>query len=149
MQNTVDTYDYIIIDCPPALGFLTLNALAAADNLIIPLQCEFFALEGVGHLLKTIRLVQQQINTNLQIKGVLLTMYDKRNKLSDLVAADIRNCFKGKVFETIIPRNVRVSEAPSHGQPVLLYDMNCAGSKAYINFATEILSKPNTNQGVV
>ncbi len=149
LQNTVDTYDYIIIDCPPALGFLTLNALAAADNLIIPLQCEFFALEGVGHLLKTIRLVQQQINTNLQIKGVLLTMYDKRNKLSDLVAADIRNCFKGKVFETIIPRNVRVSEAPSHGQPVLLYDMNCAGSKAYINFATEILSKPNTNQGVV
>jgi chromosome partitioning protein len=144
-----DDYDYILIDCPPALGFLTLNALACADSLIIPLQCEFFALEGVGHLLKTISLVQKQINPTLQIKGVLLTMFDRRNKLSDLVAADIRNCFKGKVFDTVIPRNVKVSEAPSHGQPVILYDINCAGSRAYIDFATEVLRMTAVEKQVV
>jgi len=146
--TTINTeYDYILIDCPPALGFLTLNSLACADSLIIPLQCEFFALEGVGHMLKTISLIQKQINTDLQIKGVLLTMFDRRNKLSELVAADIRNCFKGRVFKTVIPRNVKVSEAPSHGQPVLMYDINCAGSKAYIDFATEILQMSKSTGG--
>ena len=146
IKYVADDYDYILIDCPPALGFLTLNALACADSLIIPLQCEFFALEGVGHLLKTISLIQKQINPSLQIKGVLLTMFDRRNKLSDLVAADIRNCFKGRVFKTVIPRNVKVSEAPSHGQPVLMYDINCAGSRAYIDFATEILQMIKENK---
>ncbi len=149
IASVKDNYDYILIDCPPALGFLTLNALACADNLIIPLQCEFFALEGVGHLLKTVSLVQKQINPNLQIRGVLLTMYDRRNKLSDLVAADIRNCFQGKVFQTVIPRNVKVSEAPSHGQPVILYDINCAGSRAYIDFATEVLKSSTTDKQVI
>ena len=134
-------YDYIFIDCPPALGFLTLNALGASDSVMIPLQCEFFALEGVSHLMNTIQLVQQNINPELKIEGVLLTMYDRRNKLSELVDKDVRDCFGETVFNTVIPRNVRISEAPSHGKPVILYDLDCMGSQAYINLAAEFLTR--------
>ena len=141
-------YDYILIDCPPALGFLTLNALCASDSVMIPLQCEFFALEGVSHLMNTIQLVQQNFNKNLQIEGVLLTMYDRRNKLSELVENDVRKCFGELVFNTVIPRNVRISEAPSHGKPVILYDLDCMGSQAYINLAAEFLNKNDLLQQV-
>lgn len=140
-------YDYIFIDCPPALGFLTLNALGCADSVMIPLQCEFFALEGVSHLMNTIQLVQQNINPELTIEGVLLTMYDRRNKLSELVEKDVRSCFGDTVFNTIIPRNVRISEAPSHGKPVILYDLDCMGSQAYINLAAEFLTR-NENKNL-
>ena len=143
----LSSYDYIFIDCPPALGYLTLNALGASDSVMIPLQCEFFALEGVSHLMNTIQLVQQNINKELEIEGVILTMYDKRNKLSELVEKDVRNCFGEFVFNTLIPRNVRVSEAPSHGKPVILYDLDCAGSQAYINLAAEFLTR-NENKNV-
>jgi chromosome partitioning protein len=130
-----------LIDCPPALGFLTLNSLAASDSVLIPLQCEFFALEGVSHLMNTIQLVQQNTNPALRIEGVVLTMHDRRNKLSELVEKDVRGCFGEYVFETMIPRNVRVSEAPSHGKPVILYDFNCVGSRSYINLAAEFLMR--------
>jgi chromosome partitioning protein len=134
-------YDYLMIDCPPALGFLTLNALTAADAVIVPLQCEFFALEGLSHLIRTIDRVRANLNPRLQIQGVVLTMYDRRNNLSDLVAADVRGFFGEKVYATVIPRNVRVSEAPSHGKPVLLYDLRCSGSQAYIKLASEVLKQ--------
>jgi chromosome partitioning protein len=134
-------YDFIFIDCPPALGFLTLNSLGASDSVLVPLQCEFFALEGISHLMNTISLVQQNTNPSLAIEGVLLTMFDKRNSLSSLVEQDVRECFGNLVFNTKIVRNVRVSEAPSHGKPVLLYDMECAGSKAYIELAAEFLTR--------
>jgi chromosome partitioning protein len=134
-------FDYLMIDCPPALGFLTLNALTAADAVIVPLQCEFFALEGLSHLIRTIDRVRGSLNPKLQIQGVVLTMYDRRNNLSDLVAADVRGFFGEKVYETVIPRNVRVSEAPSHGKPVLLYDLRCSGSQAYIKLASELLKQ--------
>src|SRR5690606_37529874 len=129
-------FDYLLIDCPPALGFLTLNALTAADAVLVPLQCEFFALEGLSHLIRTIERVRGSLNPKLQIQGVVLTMYDRRNNLSDLVAADVRGFFGDKVYNTVIPRNVRVSEAPSHGKPVLLYDLRCSGSQAYIRLAS-------------
>ena len=140
-------YDYILIDCPPALGFLTINALGCSDSVMIPLQCEFFALEGVSHLMNTIQLVQQNINNELEIEGVLLTMYDRRNKLSELVEKDVRSCFGELVFNTVIPRNVRISEAPSHGKPVILYDLDCMGSQAYINLAAEFLTR-NENKNI-
>ncbi len=134
-------YDYILIDCPPALGLLTLNALCAAHSVLVPLQCEFYALEGLSHLVRTIERVRQSFNPELEIQGVVLTMFDRRNNLSDMVAADVREHFGDKVYKTVIPRNVRISEAPSYGKPVLLYDWRCAGSRAYIHLAGEILKR--------
>ncbi|MYG52875.1 MAG: ParA family protein [Rhodospirillaceae bacterium] len=132
-------YDYVLIDCPPALGLLTLNALVAADGVLVPLQCEYYALEGVSHLVRTINRIKASFNNSLDIQGVVLTMHDKRNKLCGMVAEDVRKCFGSKVYRTIIPRNVRVSEAPSHGKPVLLYDLRCAGALAYAHLAREVV----------
>ncbi|MBP2311595.1 ParA family protein [Azospirillum soli] len=134
-------YDYVLIDCPPALGLLTLNALVAAHAVMVPLQCEFYALEGLSHLIRTIERVKRTFNPDLDIHGVVLTMFDKRNNLSDMVAADVRGFFGEKVYDTVIPRNVKVSEAPSHGKPVLIYDMRCPGSQAYIHLAGEVLRR--------
>lgn len=134
-------YDICFIDCPPSLGLLTLNALCAADTLLVPLQCEFFALEGLSQLLQTVDLVQQRFNPNLSIIGVALTMYDRRNRLTDQVADDVRDCLGNLVFETVIPRNVRLSEAPSHGLPALVYDHGCQGSRAYIALARELIAR--------
>ncbi|QLK52809.1 ParA family protein [Ehrlichia ruminantium] len=135
------SYDYIFIDCPPSLGLLTVNALIAANAVIIPLQCEFFALEGLSHLIKTIELIKKHLNPSLSIEGIILTMYDKRNKLSEQVEEDIRKYLKESVYKTVIPRNVRLSEAPSHGKPAIIYDFKCAGSQAYIYLAKEILKR--------
>ena len=134
-------HDVCLIDCPPSLGLLTLNALTAADTLLVPLQCEFFALEGLSQLLKTVEQVQQRFNPGLGIVGVVLTMFDRRNRLTDQVAADVRSCLGNLVFETVIPRNVRLSEAPSHGLPALIYDHACAGSQAYMALARELISR--------
>jgi chromosome partitioning protein len=134
-------HDICFIDCPPSLGLLTLNALTAADTLLVPLQCEFFALEGLSQLLQTVERVQQRFNTELGILGVALTMYDRRNRLTDQVSDDVRSCLGKLVFETVIPRNVRLSEAPSHGLPALVYDHNCAGSKAYMALARELIAR--------
>ena len=134
-------HDVCLIDCPPSLGLLTLNALTAADTLLVPLQCEFFALEGLSQLLKTVEQVQQRFNPALGIVGVVLTMFDRRNRLTDQVAADVRSCLGNLVFETVIPRNVRLSEAPSHGLPALIYDHACAGSQAYMALARELISR--------
>lgn len=134
-------HDYILIDCPPSLNLLTLNAMAAADSVLVPLQCEFFALEGLSLLLRTVERVRSSINPRLEIQGVVLTMYDGRNNLSDQVAADVRGYLGDKVYNTVIPRNVRMSEAPSFGQPALLYDIRCAGSQAYIKLAGEVLRR--------
>ncbi len=134
-------FDYILIDCPPALGFLTLNALCASNSVMVPLQCEFFALEGIGHLMKTIERVRRALNPRLEIQGIVLTMFDGRNNLAAQVADDVRGYFGDKVYQTVIPRNVRTSEAPSHGKPALLYDLRCAGSQAYIRLAGELLKQ--------
>jgi chromosome partitioning protein len=132
-------YDYIFIDCPPSLGLLTINSLTAAHSVIIPLQCEYYALEGLGHLLKTIRLIKQSLNPKLEIEGILLTMFDSRNNLAHQVAEEVRKHFREKVFRTVIPRNIRLSEAPSYGKPVLLYDIHSKGAESYLNLAGEIL----------
>ena len=134
-------YDYVLIDCPPALGLLTINALAAAQAVLVPLQCEFFALEGMSHLVKTIERVKKAFNPTLDIQGIVLTMFDKRNNLSDMVANDVREHFGDVVYKTVIPRNVRISEAPSHGRPVLVYDIKCAGSRAYLHLAGEVIKR--------
>ncbi len=141
LESVRNEYEYILIDCPPSLNLLTLNALVAADAVIVPLQCEFYALEGLTHLLQTIEKVRRALNPKLNIQGVVLTMYDKRNNLCELVAADVRGHFGATVYETVIPRNVKVSEAPSHGKPVLLYDLRCAGAQAYVHLALEVLQR--------
>ena len=134
-------HDICFIDCPPSLGLLTLNALCAADTLLVPLQCEFFALEGLSQLLQTVDQVQQRFNPDLGIIGVALTMYDRRNRLTDQVSDDVRDCLGKLVFETVIPRNVRLSEAPSHGLPALIYDQHCTGSRAYMALARELIGR--------
>lgn len=136
-------YSYILIDCPPSLNLITINALAASSGIIVPLQCEFYALEGLGQLLETVELVRNTLNKDLLIHGVLLTMFDERNNLSGQVAKDVRDFMGDKVYKTVIPRNVRVSEAPSYGKPVMLYDYKCVGSQAYLNLAAEVLKKDN------
>ncbi|KAA2237842.1 ParA family protein [Salinarimonas soli] len=136
-----DPFTYVLIDCPPSLNLLTINALAASDAVLVPLQCEFFALEGLSQLLTTVEQVRSSLNPRLSIHGVVLTMFDPRNNLSGQVVADVREFMGTKVYETVIPRNVRVSEAPSHGKPVLLYDLKCAGSQAYLKLASEIIQR--------
>ncbi|MFA5516798.1 MAG: AAA family ATPase [Desulfuromonadales bacterium] len=138
-----DEYDYIIIDCPPSLGLLTVNALTAADSVVIPLQCEFYAMEGLSQLLKTIRLIQKELNPKLSVRGIVLTMFDGRNNLSHQVSDEIRAHFDGQVFKTVIPRNVRLSESPSHGLPVLLYDIASRGAISYLELAKEIIESGN------
>jgi len=141
LDRSSKDYDFILIDCPPSLNLITLNALVAANSLLVPLQVEFYALEGMSSLLQTVEAVRSRFNPDLEIQGVVLTMYDKRNSLSDAVASDVRAFFGDRVYETVIPRNVRVSEAPSHGKPVLLYDLKCSGSRAYMHLASEILRR--------
>ena len=140
-EDNSEKYDYVLIDCPPSLSLLTVMALVSSDSLLVPLQTEFFALEGLTQLMKTIERVKTSLNTNLNIQGILLTMFDKRNKLSSEVEKEAREYFKEKVYKTVIPRNVRLSEAPSHGVPVLIYDKTCPGSKSYFDFADEFLSQ--------
>ncbi len=144
LKNILDKikgYDFIVIDCPPALGLLTINSLVAADSVMVPLQCEFFALEGLTQLMKTIERIKNNLNPDLGIRGILITMYDKRNKLSSEVEKEARDYFKEKVYQTVVPRNVRLSEAPSHGVPVLIYDKTCLGSKSYFDFTEEFLNQ--------
>jgi chromosome partitioning protein len=138
------SFSYVLIDCPPSLTLLTINAMVAADAVIVPLQCEFFALEGLSQLLKTIELVRANLNSDLEIQGIILTMFDKRNRLSDQVAADVRANMGEMVYNTVIPRNVRISEAPSHGLPALVYDLRCPGSQAYIKLAGELVQRERT-----
>lgn len=141
LSDIGSNYDYVVVDCPPALNLTTLNILVAADAVVVPLQCEFYALEGLAHLTKTIERVRTTFNPDLQIHGVVLTMYDTRNRLSAMVANDVRSYFGDKVYKTVIPRNVRVSEAPSYGLPAIVYDMRCAGSQAYIQLAKEVIKR--------
>ncbi len=146
LANALDTashgrWDIMLIDCPPSLGLLTMNAMVAAKSIVVPLQCEFFALEGLSQLLQTVERIRSRFNPALSIMGVVLTMYDKRNRLTEQVADDTRACLGNVVFQTVIPRNVRLSEAPSHGVPALIYDYRCAGSEAYINLARELIGR--------
>ncbi|MDO9529832.1 MAG: AAA family ATPase [Syntrophales bacterium] len=140
LQKMDTPYEFIIIDCPPSLGFLTINSLVASDNLIIPLQCEYFAMEGLGYLLQTVKLIKARLNPSLFLRGILLTMFDTRNRLSHRVAEDVRKHFGKKVFKTVIPRNVRLSESPSHGLPIILYDIGSRGAISYMELAQEMLS---------
>ena len=141
LKDSDSRYTYVLIDCPPSLNLLTVNAMTAADAVLVPLQCEFFALEGLSQLMRTVELVRGSLNPKLEIQGVVLTMYDRRNSLSDQVAADVRAHFGDKVYETMIPRNVRVSEAPSFGKPVLIYDLKCSGSQSYLKLAREVVTR--------
>jgi len=142
-------YTYVLVDCPPSLNLLTVNALAAADAVLVPLQCEFFALEGLTQLMRTIDLVRGSLNPQLEIQGVVLTMYDRRNSLSEQVARDVRSHFGKAVYATVIPRNVRVSEAPSFGKPALVYDLKCAGSQAYLQLARELVQRERARRALV
>ena len=144
-NDLLSNYDNIFIDCPPSLSLLTIMALVASDELLVPLQTEFFALEGITQLVKTIDRIKVNLNPELKVKGILLTMFDKRNKLSSEVDKEARNYFKEKVYKTVIPRNVRLSEAPSHGLPCVVYDKNCSGSKSYFKLADEFISQNNSN----
>ena len=141
-------FSYVLIDCPPSLNLLTVNAMVAADAVVVPLQCEFFALEGLTQLLKTIELVKVSLNPRLEIQGIVLTMFDRRNRLSDQVASDVRKHLGDKVYQTVIPRNVRISEAPSHGLPALVYDLRCPGSQAYIKLAGEMIQRERARTSV-
>jgi chromosome partitioning protein len=145
LRNSLDRlrvgYDYILLDCPPSLGYLTVNAMTAADGVLVPLQCEYYALEGLSQLLKTVKAVRRSLNPGLRLQGILLTMYDKRNNLSDQVAREVRAHFTGHVYDTMIPRNVRLSEAPSYGKPVILYDIRSSGAQSYLSLAKEILRR--------
>ncbi|MDP9196890.1 MAG: ParA family protein [Pseudomonadota bacterium] len=148
LEDLPDGTDYVLIDCPPSLGLLTLNALTAARDVLVPLQCEFYALEGLSHLTRTIERVRRTMNPSLGICGVVLTMYDRRNRLSEQVEADVRGVLGETVFTTVIPRNVRISEAPSHGRPVILYDLKSAGAQAYVQLARELLKREKTRKMV-
>jgi chromosome partitioning protein len=148
IRNAIEEYnpierplDYVLIDCPPSLNLLTINAMAAAHSLLVPLQCEFFALEGLSQLLDTFRQVKETVNAELELHGIVLTMYDGRNNLANQVVEDVRGYMGEKVYQTVIPRNVRISEAPSYGKPALLYDLNCAGSQAYLRLASEVIRR--------
>lgn len=141
MADLHRSYDYVLIDCPPSLGLLTVNALVASHSVLVPLQCEFFALEGLSLLLRSVERVRRNLNPSLDVQGVLLTMFDKRNNLAQQVATDVRSFLGKRVYDTIVPRNVRVSEAPSHGLPVLLYDFRCPGSQAYVHLAGEVMRR--------
>lgn len=141
LEEIKDRYDIVIIDCPPSLGLLTVNSLTAADSILIPLQCEYYALEGLTQLLNTIKLIRENLNQTLELEGILLTMYDPRNNLSKEVYKQVRSYFREKLFKTIIPRNVKLSEAPSYGQPIIDYDIKCKGAESYIDLAKEILNK--------
>ncbi len=141
INNSCINYDYIIIDCPPSLSLVTINALVAANAVIVPLQCEFLALEGITDLIRNINQIKRKFNPGLELQGVVLTMYDKRNNLTQMVEDDVRNFFGKKVYQTVIPRNVKISEAPSHGKPVLIYDFKCPGSQAYISLTGEVLKR--------
>lgn len=141
LDNISEEYDYIIIDCPPSLGFLTINALSASDKVLIPMQCEFFSLEGISYLLETLDRIKTNFNSKLSILGVLFTMYDKRNKITTQIENDVRSCLGDFVFNTIIPRNVKLTESTSFGVPAIIYDQNCSGSIAYINLTKEIIKK--------
>jgi chromosome partitioning protein len=144
IAEVTDDYHYIIIDCPPSLGLLTINALTAADSVLIPVQCEYYAMEGMADLQRTLSLVQKRLNPELKLRGIVLTMFDSRNNLSHQVTTEIRNHFGEKVFEVVIPRNVRLSEAPSHGKPILLYDVNSRGAATYIDLANEFMERNQT-----
>lgn len=143
LEGLQDTYQYIFIDCPPSLGLLTINSLAASDCVIIPLQCEYFALEGLAMLLRTISIFQRKLNPKLEVLGILLTMFDRRNNLSFRVWEEVNQCFSDTVFKTVIPRNVKLSESPSHGKPALLYDISSKGAESYLQLAAEIIEKRN------
>jgi chromosome partitioning protein len=147
LRSAASPYSYVLIDCPPSLGLLTLNGLVAADAVLVPLQCEFYALEGISGLVRTIDMVRRALNPALELQGIVLTMFDRRNNLSELVAADARGFFGSKVYDTVIPRNIRISEAPSHGKPVLLYDFRSAGAQAYIHLAGELLRRERAVKG--
>lgn len=147
LRGQASPYSFVLIDCPPSLGLLTLNGLVAADAGPVPLQCEFYALEGITGLMRTIDMIRRALNPTLELQGIVLTMFDRRNNLSDLVAADAREFFGSKVYDTMIPRNIRVSEAPSHGKPVLLYDFRSPGAQAYVHLAGELLRRERTTLG--
>lgn len=139
LQPLTERFEYVLLDCPPSLGFLTLNALVAAHSVLVPLQCEYYALEGLGQIMETVRLCQERLNPGLEVEGILLTMYDGRINLASQVAEEVRGHFGERVFRTMVPRNVRLSEAPSHGKPVILYDIRCAGAEAYLGLAREVI----------